>query len=202
MALAALTRAGGNLKQPGKVAIMDADGGGQRLAVILKHEQPRLRLHGGDDFAETGPQGGIEIVHDHCRTEKPSDILHGDLMHRRVDRHVALERRTHDQRFGKACPPLLVEELGELAARQWRQAEGERPPIGLEAPPRARNPLRYRGNIARVERIDRVETLCRMTGGEPRDPGAVIVHRRRGPGAKGGGLEAPDHRQARSGTSS
>ena len=97
----------------------------------------------------------------------------------------------------KARPAFVVEMPRQRDARKRRHAEGQRPAIGLEAAAGAGDALRQVVDVARIERVDRVQPLGRMAGRQPDDPGAVIVHGRRRPGAKAGRLEAAHRREIR-----
>ena len=95
----------------------------------------------------------------------------------------------------KRDQPCAVEMVDSFLPAERRDAEGQRPAIGLEAARGARDAAVEVGDVGRVERIDRVEPLRRMARGQPDRPGAVILDGRGRPGAEARRLEAAHRRE-------
>ena len=124
------------------------------LVRFLQHEQPGFRLDRADDLGQARPQRRIRAVHvasPHRRSGRypssgsgPSPSSTGRVV----------ERQPHHQRFVEARPSLRRRDGREIAgAGQRRQAEGQRPAIGVEAAlGRARCAPRCRGR--RRDRAD------------------------------------------------
>ena len=89
MALAALGCVGGDLEQPGEVAVMHADRARQRPFVAFMHEQPGFGFDRGDDFGQARPQRRVGAAAPQRGRDEAADILEWDL----VDRAVESPRR-------------------------------------------------------------------------------------------------------------
>ncbi|MCR6659906.1 MAG: hypothetical protein NVV72_11360 [Asticcacaulis sp.] len=88
-------------------------------------------------------RGGDETAH----------VLHRDLVHRPVHGLVVVEVEPHHQRLAERRPALAVEIGDQPAAGERRQAEGERPAIGVEAPAGPHDALGA-GSARRADRAD------------------------------------------------
>src|SRR5690606_41439582 len=101
----------------------------------------------------------------------------------------------HHQRLAEALPAVAIKMLGQLFGSERRHAEGQGPAALLELAGGALDPLGHVAVVGRVERIYRVEALCRVATRQADGPQAVILHRSGRPGTESRSLQPADRRQ-------